>query len=94
MNPTRWDSQGVSRDEAMSSGLVVVTNNVAAIPEFVDNSCGMVVASEDYIGMAKAINTLYYNPDKFLTLSIAANERVVENLNLEKTILEEIKIIS
>ena len=33
--PTRMDSQGVSRDEAMASGLVPITNNVAAIPEFV-----------------------------------------------------------
>ena len=41
MVPTRLDSQGVSRDEAMSSGLVPITNNVAAIPEFVDDTCGM-----------------------------------------------------
>src|SRR5690606_13268173 len=26
---TRWDSHGVSRDEAMSSGLVPITNNVS-----------------------------------------------------------------
>ncbi|TQR28849.1 hypothetical protein DMB92_08920 [Campylobacter sp. MIT 99-7217] len=31
LNPTRWDSQGVSRDEAMSSGLVPITNKLAAI---------------------------------------------------------------
>ncbi len=30
--PTRMDSQGVSRDEAMASGLVIITNSVAAIP--------------------------------------------------------------
>jgi glycosyltransferase involved in cell wall biosynthesis len=36
--PSRTDTQGVSRDEAMSSGLVPVTNAVAAIPEFVDDT--------------------------------------------------------
>ena len=39
--PTRADTQGVSRDEAMASGLVPVTNAVAAVPEFVDESCGI-----------------------------------------------------
>lgn len=32
--PTRMDTQGVSRDEAMCSGLVPITNKVAAVPEF------------------------------------------------------------
>lgn len=39
--PTRMDAQGVSRDEAMASGLVAVTNAVTAIPEFVDDECGI-----------------------------------------------------
>jgi len=74
--PTRMDSQGVSRDEAMSSGLVPVTNVVAAIPEFTDSSCAVLSPSEDYIAMAEGIIELYYNPAKFSELSKAAAERV------------------
>ena len=44
--PSRSDTQGVSRDEAMASGLVPVTNGVAAIPEFVDDSCGILAPSK------------------------------------------------
>jgi spore maturation protein CgeB len=47
--PTRWDSHGVSRDEAMSSGLVPVTNAIAAIPEFLDESCGILAPPEDAV---------------------------------------------
>ena len=52
---TRWDSQGVSRDEAMSSGLVPITNSVSAIPEFVDENSGILVPTEDFKGIAEGI---------------------------------------
>jgi glycosyltransferase involved in cell wall biosynthesis len=74
--PTRWDSQGVSRDEAMSSGLVPVTNAVAAIPEFVDDSCGILAAADDAGGLAAGIEMLYENPLLFEEMSKRAAERV------------------
>ncbi|WP_201582539.1 glycosyltransferase family protein [Psychrobacter immobilis] len=55
LNPTRWDSQGVSRDEAMSSGLVVVTNKVAAVPEFISEKEGALFEGEDIHEMVKEI---------------------------------------
>src|SRR5690606_33018004 len=42
--PSRADTQGVSRDEAMSSGLVPVTTALESISEFVDSECGMLCA--------------------------------------------------
>lgn len=74
--PTRWDSQGVSRDEAMSSGLVPITNAVAAISEFVDDSCGVLAAPEDFEGLATGIQRLYENSSEFLELSRRAAVRV------------------
>ena len=74
--PTRWDSQGVSRDEAMSSGLVPITNAVAAIPEFVDESCGILAPAEDAKAIAEGITELYENPGKFQTMSVAAAQKV------------------
>lgn len=91
--PTRLDSQGVSRDEAMSSGLVPITNAVAAIPEFVDENCGIMAASEDYKGLAKGIEELYYNPKKYFEMSKSASDHVNKLSSLSYTIIEELKLI-
>src|SRR5690606_7139241 len=52
LTPTRMDTQGVSRDEAMSSGLVPLTNAVAAVPEFVDETCAILAPEEDHLALA------------------------------------------
>ncbi|MCJ8029550.1 glycosyltransferase [Shinella yambaruensis] len=93
LNPTRWDSQGVSRDEAMASGLVPVTSAVAAVPEFVDESCGLLAPAEDHLGLAAAIEKLYYSPDLFARLSRGAAERVRNQSGFEQTIAREIALI-
>lgn len=74
--PTRMDAQGVSRDEAMASGLVPITNAVAAIPEFVDESCGILAGAEDSSAMAMGIALMYENPELFKFKSKAAAKRV------------------
>ncbi len=90
---TRMDAQGVSRDEAMSSGLVPIANAVAAIPEFVDDNCGMLVAGEDYMGVADAVIRLYNEPKLFEKLSQGAAERVRNQSGFEQTINKEIELI-
>jgi glycosyltransferase involved in cell wall biosynthesis len=87
--PTRWDSQGVSRDEAMASGLVPITNAVAAIPEFVDSSCGILAPAEDARALAEGIMTLYENPGLFETMSVEAAQNVRRNRDLDKVIERE-----
>lgn len=74
--PSRSDTQGVSRDEAMSSGLVPVTSAVAAIPEFVGEDCGFLAPPEDHRSLADAIRALQSDPDRFLRMSEAAARRV------------------
>jgi glycosyltransferase involved in cell wall biosynthesis len=74
--PTRLDTQGVSRDEAMSSGLVPVTNAVSAVPEFVDESCAGLAGPEDVFGLAEAIWALAQDVDEFLAKSRADADRV------------------
>lgn len=93
ITPTRMDAQGVSRDEAMSSGLVPVTNAVTAIPEFVDNSCGILAPGEGYREMAQGIKELYYHPDLFLKMSEKAAERVRKQSSKPFTITKEVKLI-
>ena len=92
LTPTRMDSQGVSRDEAMSSGLVPITNSVAAIPEFLDDSSGFMVPSEDYKAMADAIETLFKNEKLFLEMSVNASLRVRKQCGLEETIKKEMQL--
>lgn len=94
LTPTRMDAQGVSRDEAMSSGLVPVTTDVAAIPEFVDGECGMVVPPEDPVALADAIEYLVENPDRYLAMSRAAVERVRRQSGYAATIAREVELIN
>ena len=91
--PTRMDTQGVSRDEAMSSGLVPITNAVAAIPEFVDDSCGILAPGEDADAMAKGILLLYEQPQKFAAMSEAAAKRVRVQSDAQRVIGAELAVI-
>ena len=93
LNPTRMDAQGVSRDEAMSSGLVPVTNGVTAIPEFVDADCGVLAGPEDAAGLADGIRRLYLDPDLFQRLSANAARRVRAQSGLDSTIRKELLLI-
>jgi glycosyltransferase involved in cell wall biosynthesis len=90
---TRWDSHGVSRDEAMSSGLVPVTNAVAAIPEFVDDNCGVVAPAEDAEQMAQGITALYEHPERFAAMSEAAAKRVRAQSDAQRVIGAELAVV-
>jgi glycosyltransferase involved in cell wall biosynthesis len=91
--PSRMDTQGVSRDEAMSSGLVPVTNNVAAIPEFVDASCGILAREDNAQDIADGIASLYENPDRFLSMSETAASRVRTDRSVAQVIEKELALL-
>jgi glycosyltransferase involved in cell wall biosynthesis len=94
LNPTRWDSQGVSRDEAMASGLVPITNRSSAVPEFMDESCGFMVPEEDPQAIADAIERLVQDPALFLSMSKAAALRPRAQSSAACTIGKEIALIT
>jgi glycosyltransferase involved in cell wall biosynthesis len=91
--PSRMDTHGVSRDEAMASGLVPVTSRVAAIPEFVDVSCGFMAEPEDANGLADAIERLVLDPERFMAMSKAASERVHRSTAAKHIIGHELAIL-
>lgn len=91
--PTRMDSQGVSRDEAMASGLVPVTNAVTAIPEFVDEACGLLAPGEDAESMAAGMALVAVDPDLFAKLSTAAAERTRRQCGYDATLRMEHDLI-
>ena len=89
---TRMDTQGVSRDEAMSSGLVPVANAVAAIPEFVDESCGILARPEDAESVAEGILRLVRDPELFAKMSRNAAMHVRNKTSEQFTIDKEISL--
>ena len=91
--PSRMDTQGVSRGEAMSSGLVPVTNSVAAIPEFVDDNCALLSGKEDVAEMVRKMEEVISKPSLFSSLSESASKRVYMQCGVRNTIESEIKLI-
>lgn len=93
LQPTRWDSHGVSRDEAMSSGMVPATNAVTAVPEFTDHSCAILAPAEDHLALASGILELANDPDRFLAMSEAAAARVRMQCSEANTARRELDLI-
>lgn len=92
--PSRMDTQGVSRDEAMSSGLVPITSAVAAVPEFVDKNCGILAPAEDAHALAEGITKIYFSPEEFLKLSKNAASRVRQQSSSSQMLAKEISLIN
>lgn len=91
--PSRWDTQGVSRDEAMSSGLVPMTNLVDAIPEFVDDTCAILGKEESFEAWLGGLIKVLEDPDKFSKMSKAAASHVRALSSPPFTVDEEIKLM-
>ncbi|MBH3453568.1 glycosyltransferase [Pseudomonas monteilii] len=92
--PTRMDAQGVSRDEAMSSGLISITNGVTAIPEFVSDDCGILAGADDAQGMADGIKRVVSSPELFNKMSAAAHHRVMSQTAKKHIIDKELALIA
>ncbi len=90
--PTRQDAQGVSMCEAMSSGLVAVTSNNTAIPEFVTHGQSGFLGNST-LEMASYIEQLYNDPTLFLRMSRASRQAVVEKCSQSMVIQKEVQLI-
>lgn len=91
--PSRGDTQGVSRDEAMSSGLVPITTKAGAIPEFVDAQSGILVECEDVVGLAAGIERLHEDALLFQQLSAQAAQRVRRQSGPQHTTERELALL-
>ena len=93
--PSRFDSQGVSRDEARASGLVPITTNIAAIPEFVVNGkTAILTKPEDPQSLCDAVVYLSEHPDEFIEISKNASQDVYEKLNSVKIAKQELSLMN
>ncbi|TVU57071.1 glycosyltransferase family 4 protein [Corynebacterium aurimucosum] len=95
MAPTRFDSQGVSMCEAMSSGLVPISSKIAAIPEFVrDGETGLLVEPESPRDLADAVEELYFDSELFSRLSAAAASSIGNLCGRSATTDRELELIA
>jgi len=94
LGPTRHDSQGVSLCEAMSSGLVPISNDIGAIAEFVKHKeNGLLAKRDDVNGMIQYIDYLIKNPKIFLEMSEKASKMIIEQTGKQIVIEKELEVI-
>ncbi|WP_189351073.1 glycosyltransferase family 4 protein [Zhihengliuella salsuginis] len=91
--PSRLDTQGVSRDEAMACACVPVTNAVAAIPEFVDGTESVLAPAEDAEAMAAGVIELFDDAEEYLRRSQRAAENVQNRSLPAQTIARELLLM-
>ncbi|MGV2874588.1 glycosyltransferase family 4 protein [Macrococcus capreoli] len=94
LGPSRHDSQGVSLCEAMSSGLVPVSNDIGAIAEFVEDGInGLLAKRDDVKGMIEAIDYLIQHPDDYINMSKNASKMIIAKTGKTTVIQKELEVI-
>ena len=88
---TRYETMGVSAMEAASSGLVVLSNKVAAVREVFDDDLELLSEKEDYKDMAKKIEMLVNDPELFINLSNKC-KKIAGKFNFDNTIKKELDL--
>lgn len=95
LGPSRHDSQGVSLGEAMSSGLVPVTNAIGGIPEFISHKeTGMLASRDNVSEMVEHIDYLYKHARNFKKMSAQAAKSIKKQAGLNVVINKEIEVIT
>ena len=91
--PSRWDSQGLTTQEAMSSGLVAVTTKTAAIPEFLNETTAYLCPEENSSALAAALVDIDAQPDRYLSMSAGASADIQAICGPEATVEREADLL-
>ena len=75
----------ISLVEALAAGVPCVATRTGALPELVDETCGILVAERDAAELVVAIKTLMNNPALRIRLSEGGRKRVLEAFDAQKT---------
>lgn len=91
--PTREDIWGLVVNEAMASGLPVITTNkcVAGLSMINDGKNGWIIPTEEYSTLADKINVFFGSEEKMHEMSSEAIQRAKE-YSIEKMALKHIEI--
>jgi glycosyltransferase involved in cell wall biosynthesis len=90
--PTRQDAQGVSMCEAMSSGLVTISSNNTAIPEFIEHMFSGILTNNP-LQIADSIEKLVNDGELFQNLSKNASVGIAKKSGHRFVIESEINIL-
>lgn len=94
LGPSRHDSQGVSLNEAMSSGLVPISNAIGGIPDFVEDGVSGFLAERNNVNqMVEAISFLIDHPKVFKEMSVAASRNIQQLTGNDVVIKKELEVI-
>lgn len=94
LGPTRHDSQGVSLCEAMSSGLVPISNDIGAVAEFVEHQrSGLLAARDDVDEMVEYIDYLINQPEKYVEMSRYASQSILRKTGTSVVTNQELEVI-
>ena len=84
--PSRGESFSLVVIEGMAAGVPVVATKCGGPEEIIDNGVdGLLVPSEDYESLAKAIKQVIENPDKAKSMAIKAREKVSKQFDINTT---------
>lgn len=90
--PTRMDTQGVSMGEAMTSGMVCVSSDNSAIPEFLPGNAGF--RTRGARGVADTVDFLVKNAERYAILSENAAAAVRVKCAATDILKQELELIS
>lgn len=94
-HPTRLDAMGCSSLEAVCSGLVLISSNTTAIPEFISPEYGTLSNDiENPISYAEIIERLYFSSDRFLELSSKMSREISEKYSRDIILKQELALFA
>ena len=87
---TRYETQGVSAAEAAMSGLVVLTNEVAAVPEMFNKFPNLMAPKDDYEELVNQVDYFYNHPKEYLETSKKLHDAILKQYGYKNTMKKEL----
>lgn len=78
--------------EAMALGMPIAATSVGAVPEMLDNDCGVVIEPQNEKQIATALRELINNPEKCNVYAQNAKQKALQEYSVEKVYERYIKI--
>ncbi len=88
VHPTTWDGQPLTILEAMAMGLCIISTNIGAIPDTVEEGYnGKVLETNDPNAVAEAVAWYYNNPDELASVMLRNRGKYEERFSQDKYLI-------